>query len=127
MFSSANILPIADDVHWVVFLLFLLCFWPVVHLFLFRLKCSAILYCSVPKQINIISRASRSAVQFPGNYICCSIDVIFHISEISSKFGKTVAGCGELSVRFELIGNGEIFWMNNNKYYLTLIQKLKIN
>ena len=67
MFSSANILPIADDVHQVVFLLFLLCFWPVVHLFLFRLKCSAILYCSVPKQINIISRASRSAVQFPGN------------------------------------------------------------
>ena len=68
MFSSANILPIADDVHQVVFLLFLLCFWPVVHLFLFRLKCSAILYCSVPKQISIISRASRSAVQFPGNY-----------------------------------------------------------
>ena len=68
MFSSANILPIADVVHRVVFLLFLLCFWPVVHLFLFRLKCSAILYCSVPKQINIISRASWSAVQFPGNY-----------------------------------------------------------
>ena len=68
MFSSANILPIADVVHRVVFLLFLLCFWPVVHLFLFRLKCSAILYCSVPKQINIISRASQSAVQFPGNY-----------------------------------------------------------
>ena len=68
MFSSANILPIADVVHRVVFLLFLLCFWPVVHHFLFRWKCSAILYCSAPKQINVISRASRSAVQFPGNY-----------------------------------------------------------
>ena len=33
LFSSANILQTADVLHWVVFLLFLLCFQPTVHLF----------------------------------------------------------------------------------------------
>ena len=33
LFSSANIFQIADVVRRVVFLLFLLCFWPIVRLF----------------------------------------------------------------------------------------------
>ena len=36
LFSSANILQIADVVRRVIFLLFLLCFWPIVRLFLPR-------------------------------------------------------------------------------------------
>ena len=34
LFSTANILQIADGVRWIVFLLFLLCFWAIVCLFL---------------------------------------------------------------------------------------------
>ena len=63
LFSSANILQIADVVHWVVFLLFLLCFKPKVHLFFpLEVKYSAILY-SLPKQLNPFPRSSQSTVQ----------------------------------------------------------------
>ena len=63
LFSSANILQIADVVRWVVFLLFLLCFKPKVHLFLpLEVKYSTILY-SLPKQLNLIPRSSQSTVQ----------------------------------------------------------------
>ena len=63
LFSSANILQTADVVRWVVFLLFLLCFKPKVHLFLpLEVKYSIILY-SLPKQLNLIPRSSQLTVQ----------------------------------------------------------------
>ena len=62
--SSANILQIADVALWVVFWLFLPCFWllfrlvPAVVLTLETSETSAIFF-SQPKQLNLVSRSSR--------------------------------------------------------------------
>ena len=69
LFNSANILQTADVVRRVIFLLFLLCLWPIVRLFFLakRVKSSATLY-ALPKQLNLVPRSSRLTVQFFGNY-----------------------------------------------------------
>ena len=65
--SSANILQIADVALWVVFLLFLPCFWllfrlaPAVVLTLETSEMSAIFF-SQPKQLNLVPRSSRLTV-----------------------------------------------------------------
>ena len=74
------------------------------------------------------SGLSWSAIQFPGNYALLLASFFTYQKLLPNLVNSTaVAGCGELSMRFEPTRNGEIFWMNNNKYYLALRQKLKIN
>ena len=75
LLSSANILQIEDVVRQLFAYFFLLK----------RLKCSAILH-SPSKQLNLVPRSSRLTVQ--ESEFCCTLDVIFHISQNSSTFGR---------------------------------------
>ena len=88
LFSTANILQIADVVRRVVFLLFLLCFEPIVRLFL-------------PREMSEMFRhfVLTTKTAHPGPQVfsvnvsiiwqfCCTIDVIFHIPQNSFKFGR---------------------------------------
>ena len=64
LFSTANILQIADVVRQVVLVLFLLCFESIVRLFLPRetSEVSAILYLR-PKRLSLVPRSPRLTVQ----------------------------------------------------------------
>ena len=65
LFSSANILQTADVVRCVVFLLFLLCFKPKVHLFLpLEVK-----YWVIPENIHTIPRAASWNSEGEGGFL----------------------------------------------------------
>ena len=56
---------------------------------------------------------------FP-SHLCCTVDVVFHISQTSPKFqiSWSTVVYEELAVGFEPIRNGEwIFWMDNGLYF----------
>ena len=81
LFSSANILQIADASLWVVFLLFLPCFWLLFCLVLTlkRSEMSAI-FLSQPKQLNLVPRSSL-VKHIMVNYACA-----FSQSELGEYF-----------------------------------------
>ena len=88
LFRSANILQIADVVRRVVFQLFLLCFQPINGL-LFPRETSEMFLCFAVTTKAIQPRPQVFSVN--GSIIwhfCCTIDVIFHISQNSSKYGR---------------------------------------
>lgn len=87
MFSVADILHIADVIHQVLFLLFLLCFQAAIQLFLLhemREMLDAISYQST-KTKQPYSQDFLFAIPFSGNYPL-PFDVMFRISRTSSKF-----------------------------------------
>ena len=88
LFSTANILQIADVVPLVVFVLFLLCFYPIVRLFLPR---------EVSEMFRHFVLKTKTTQPHPQGFsvncsiiweFCCTIYVIFHIPQNSSKFGR---------------------------------------
>ena len=95
LFRSANILQIADVVRRVVFLLFLLCFQPIVrHFFLVkRVKYSAILQ-SLPKQLSLPVLSVNGSIIWQ---FCCTL-YGRHFSHIAKFFQiwSTVGSYDEL-------------------------------
>ena len=88
LFSTANILQTADFVPRVVFVLFLLCFYPIVRLFLPR-EVSEMFRHFVLKTKTTQPHPQVFSVNFSIIWeFCFTIDVIFHIPHISSKFGR---------------------------------------
>jgi len=88
LFSTGNILQIADVVRQVVLLLFFLCFESIVRLFLRRetseVFCHFVLTIKTTQSRPQVFSINRSKIwQF-----CCTLDVIFHISQNSSKYGR---------------------------------------
>ena len=85
-FRTANILQIADVVRRVVFLLVLLCFQPVVRPFL-PLETSEMfrhfVLTTTQPRLQVFSVNGLVFWQ-----LCCTTDVIVHISQNSSKFGR---------------------------------------
>ena len=71
LFSPANILLIADVIRRVLFLPFLVCFYPIVPSFLPRETSEIFRHyyqILIPKQRNLVPRSSRLTVQFSSNY-----------------------------------------------------------
>ena len=99
-------------------MLFLLCVRQQLGYFFFRkrVKCSAILY-FLPKQHNLVLRASRLVVHSSGGYIYANYCRHFPKSADTFQILTTLASYEELSLRFEPIGNGEILFYRNNKYF----------
>ena len=88
LLSSANIPQIADVVPGVVFLLFLLCFQPIVYLFLPR-ETSKMFRCFVLTTKTTQSRPKVFSVNCSISWkFCCTSDDIFHMSQNSSQFGR---------------------------------------
>ena len=88
LFNSENILQIADVVRWVLFLLFLLCFQLILRPFLPRETGEMSLHFVLTTK-TIQPRPQVFLVNYTGFWqLCCRIDVIFHISLNSSKFGQ---------------------------------------
>ena len=88
LFSTANILQIADVVPRVVFVLFLLCFYPTVRLFLPR-EVSEMFRHFVLKTKTTQPHPQVFSVNWSIIWeFCCTIYVIFHIPQNSSKFGR---------------------------------------
>ena len=103
LFSSANILQVGDVARRVIFLLLLLCFQPIVRLFL-------------PRETNEMFRTffshyknnSTSSQVFSVNcsiiqQFCCTADVIFHTLQKFFQIWSTIAGDYELCVGFQQI------------------------
>ena len=115
VFRSANILQIADVVCRVVFLLFLLCFQPTVHLLclpiseMFRHFLVTTKTTQPHRQVFSLNRLNNLAILLHhGHHFSHSI--------IAKCFQiwLTIAGSGKLCMDFQPIRNGEIFAMNNN-------------
>ena len=88
LFNSENILQIADGVRWVLFFLFLLCFQRILRPFLPRETGEMSLHFVLTTK-TIQPRPQVFLVNYTGFWqLCCRIDVIFHISLNSSKFGQ---------------------------------------
>ena len=88
LFSTANILQIAVLVRRVVVLLSLLCFQPIVRLFLPR---------ETSEMFRLFVLTTKTTQPRPQVFsvncsvfwrLCCTIDVIFHMRQNSSKFGR---------------------------------------
>ena len=87
-FSPANILLIADVIRRVLFLLFLVYFYPIVPPFLPRERSE------IFRHFVLTTKTTQPRPQvFSVNcsvfkQLCCTIDVILHTSQKSSKFGQ---------------------------------------
>ena len=126
-FSSANILQIANVVHRVVFLLFILCFQPNICQFLpceSSKKSSTILYHS---NNSTSSQGSRSTVLISIIWqFCCTIDVISSKSQNSSKFGQQQLVMMNYVCDFsqsETETTEELFWRSRGVLHSKLYQK----
>ena len=73
--------------------------------------CSAILCCST-KTTQTFPQNFSVAVHFSAVVFILSSTYCKHLPNLVNAIA--VAGYEDLSVEFELIGNGEIFWVNNN-------------
>ena len=125
LFNSANILQKANVVRRVVFLLFLLCFWPIVPLFLPR-ETNETFRHFIRTTKTTQPRAQVFSVNCPVFWqLCCRIDVIFHKWQTSSKFGQQLLVMMNYPWDFSQSEKEKYFGWTINSYWIQLSYEVK--